>query len=262
MAIAFVDKLVDSLQTFLTGGASNMNPNLSLGGVVSSWRMRGLGAIAQVPVQIPTIRIDNIMPACGVGAASILVTTGGDLVFTPPNSAPGRPITPTSGGSTLLAGADANKVIRVYLEPGLLLPLGATGNYTFVEILNSVLAHKDVTNAQRLAGVTTYRALMLFAAAANGVQGIKLWVPPIPGLQSTYALAAEAPSGNAIQTIANETTAPTGVSWVAAVDEASALSIPQMASTSYKGIWIRRTFPIGKMAPLEKVQLVLKYQGA
>jgi len=81
--VAEVERLVDGLGLFLSGGASNVNPDLSLGGVGSSARVYGLGAI--LSDVIPAIRIDNVFPACGEGTAYLTVDPNGDIFFTPPS---------------------------------------------------------------------------------------------------------------------------------------------------------------------------------
>ena len=58
--MAEVNRLVDALGLFYTGGPTNTDPNASLGGARSSSRLRGLRGILEYP--IPAIRIDNVFP--------------------------------------------------------------------------------------------------------------------------------------------------------------------------------------------------------
>lgn len=249
---------VDALNLYLTGGASNTNPHSSLGGAVSSTRVRGLGAIVEDP--IPAIRIDNVYPACGEGDATLSVNADGELVFTPPGLDAGDPVAIAAGESKLVTGEDEDCAIRVYREAG--LPFVGTSTLRLVNALNGVLAGRNVTNAQRVAGVTTYRAIMLHALSAFAVLGVKLWIPAVGGAQASWELAVEEPVAGAVQSIANEQAAPTGLSWVAATTEGSALAIASISPNAYKGIWIKRIFPAaGDVAAREVTQLSMKFQG-
>ena len=249
---------VDSLGLFLSGGASNLDPDASLGGLLSSVRMRGMGAL--FTNYIPGIRIDNVTPACGEGTATLAVDTNGDLVFTPPGGTAGTPVTVADGASAIISGADANKSIQIFRETGLLVTGVATFELLFS--LNGSLSMKNVTSAQRVAGATTYRALMLRAQGAFAVGDVRLWTPVVGGAQAVYSLASEVPIADTIQAIASETTAPIGLSWVTATTEGGALVIPSVPVIDGMGLWIRRVFPAaGAFAVQEDFQLAMKFKG-
>lgn len=254
-----VDTKADGLSLFLTGGASNGNPDLSLGGLPSSVRLRGLGAIA-LGTPIPALQILNVSPDCGEGVATLQVDGSGNLTFTPPGDSPGVAVTPISGGSVIVAGDDLTKFVRVYQEVGLPYYPGAM-SLQLVDIVNGVLGQRNILNAQRLAGRTTYRAIMLSAPGATALHQIGLWTPPVVGAQATYQLALETPSAGAIQTIANETTAPTAVSFGTYTSQVGALPLYSLAAGGTMGLWIKRVFPVGTMNPLEKAQLAFTWIG-
>jgi hypothetical protein len=251
---------VDALGLFLTGGASNTDPDASLGGVKSSTRARGLGCIVTSP--IPGIRIDNVYPACEEGDG--LLSVGSDsasLLFTPPDGLEGSAVPILEGETKVITGTDSDKAIRVSREADYpdLVPLSAA-TLTFVDVMNGVLGQSNLTSAQRAAGRTTYRALMLYGQGS--VENIKLWVPPVGGAQAVFSLALEDASGGALQTIANETTAPTGVTWSTPTTEAAALIVPVLSAGGMKGLWLRRVFPAaGTVAVQENFQLAIRYRG-
>lgn len=257
--MAEINRAVDALGLFLTGGVTNTNPDLSLGGARSSTRIRGLGAI--LSSAIPSLRIDNVFPACGEGDATLSVDANGKLVFTPPGAAAGTPVAIAAGESKVVTGADANKAVRVFREAG--LPFTGTMGLHLVNALNGVLAHGNVTHAQRLAGVTTYRALMLFAQNPQGIIELKLWLPHVAGAQAAFAIATETPVSDTIQTIPNELTAPAGMAWVTlSRKEEDAMVIPAIDAGQSLGLWIRRIFPVGYVTPQENFQLAMKFRGA
>ncbi len=253
-----VSRGVDALGIFLTGGASNKNPDLSLGGVLSSTRVRGLGHLTKTPV--PAIRIDNVYPACGEGEATLLINPDDDVVFTPPGGVAGTPVTIAVGAGAIVAGQNLNKAIRVFRETG--LDLEGIDTIDLREAMNGVLAQNNVTDAQRVAGVTTYRALALDAQGAFGVLNVGLWLPPVTGLQATYSIAIEDSALGSIQTIADELTAPSGLSFVSPATEGAALVIVGIDLGQFKGLWIKKTFPVGVVSARENVQLAMKYLGA
>lgn len=253
------NRLIDGLGLFLTGGASNTNPDDSLGGVRSSARVRGLGAI--VSKAIPALRIENVFPACGEGDAEIQINSDGDLVFYPPGDAVGGdPVTIAAGETKILAGADDDQAVRVSRVAG--FDFSGLMQMKLVNAMNGVLGQSNVNDAARQAGSTTYRALMLHAPGLYGVIDIRLWMPPVPAAQAVYSLAVEDLVAGAIQTLADETTAPAGVAWVTPTTEGSALTIPGISPGASKGLWIRRVFPPGHVAPREAVQMAMKFRGA
>jgi len=62
--------------------------------------------------------------------------------------------------------------------------------------------------------------------------------------------------------VANELIAPAAVSFVTPTTEGAALTIPVIGPGDYVGLWIRKVFPIGTVAPNEEFQLAMKYLGA
>lgn len=251
---------IDALGIFLTGGSSNRDPAASLGGAVSSTRLRGMGPILDDPV--PALRIDNVFPASGEGDGTIAVDSDGKVVYTPPGGSAGTPVAIAAGESKIVAGAEDDKAIRVYRESG--LDLDGTGTAGLVYPLEGALSHGNVSDAQRIAGVTTYRAVMLVAqGSVFPVVDIRLWMPPVEGAQAVYSLATEVPgSGGSIQTIADETTAPTALTWSTPTTEGSALMVSSIAVGASLGLWIRRVFPSGgQVAVQEDFQLAMKYKG-
>lgn len=257
---------VDALQLLLTGGVSNTDPNQSLGGIASSTKVWGLGAIVNFPL-IPALRIDQVYPACGVGTATLALDMNGNLVFTPPGGSPGTPVAPIPGGNVIVSGSNPSQAINVYCEVGLIMQAGMSMTFQIVGIMRGVLSQHYVSNAGRVAGLTTYRALMLYTPGLYGVQNVRLWMPSVAGSQATFSLALEYPPGglvtNRIQTIALETTAPSGRTWVTPTTEGAALTISSIDVGQYVGLWIRKVFPpAGRVNPQENFQLAFAYMGA
>jgi hypothetical protein len=253
---------VDGLGLYLTGGSSNTDPDLSLGGVISSKEVRGLGPIISNP--IPAMRIDQVMAANGEGIGLLSADASGDLTYTPPGGSAGSSVSIAAGETKIVSGADVNKALRVFRESGLSMVQTLGGAALNLRIaMNGVLAQANVANADRVAGLATYRALMLSAHGPFGVLRVRIWLPPVAGLQSTFAIGLDPVIGSPIQTIVDEETAPIGVSFSSPTTEGAALTVQVIGPGNPRGLWIRRTFPAaGVVSALEKVQMALKYEGA
>ena len=238
---------------FLSGGASNPHPSDSLGGMISSVGV--LGMYAQVISPVAGLLLGEATPANLEGEASIAIS-GGNLTYTPPDGSAGAATPVAEGETKFLTGSVAAKGIWVTRVAN----LGFTGTATFrlLDQMNGVVSMSDVPDADRQAGSVCYRAVFVKRMGSAA----KCWFWITTDGQSSFALAKEEPeSAGDIQTISDETTAPTGLSWVSAVSEASALEIPQMVLGGSYGIWIRRTFPaVGDVALDEQVNFHLKVE--
>jgi hypothetical protein len=69
-------------------------------------------------------------------------------------------------------------------------------------------------------------------------------IDAVPGIR----VGLEAPSSNAIQTITNETTAPSAITWNVQTTSAAGLSIASLAASADYGLWIHRDTPAGLYA--------------
>jgi hypothetical protein len=116
----------------------------------------------------------------------------------------------------------------------------------------------DVSGAESAAGDTEYRAVgLLNNHGSLQLQDAKVWISADTGNgQDDVSFAVEAPSVSettgAIQTIVNESTAPTGVSWSDATSKATGLACPltggDMDAGEWFGIWWRRIISAGASA--------------
>lgn len=75
---------------------------------------------------------------------------------------------------------------------------------------------------------------------------------PVPGIRLAY----EAPTSSHIQTLADESSAPTGVSWSTGITAATGLQIGDLASGAMMGIFIHRNIPAGAAAEASLVNRI------
>lgn len=255
---------VDSLALLFSGGPSNNRASASLGGQPSSHYARARGyqfnkGLGTTPYVISGLEILDVRP--GATGDVILTLNEGGIDFSGVEGEnPGERVLLLEGETRILQSNDPNKAVTVRREAGLSWQQ-RTIYPTLLTPMNGLFGHGNLTDAQRSAGRTTYRALFL-RGGAKGAIDIKIWFPPQAGQQCVLSVATEVLVAGAIQTVPNETTAPSGRAWVTPTDEAGALKISGVGVNSKLGLWIRRTFPpAGVVNPHENVHMALKYKG-
>ena len=102
----------------------------------------------------------------------------------------------------------------------------------------------DISVGEAAVGESEYRAYFVKnTSASDTAYAVKVWIAsntPSTDTALTIALADEGVA-NTIETIANEGTAPTGPSFAAAADYASALTIGNLTPGQAHGVWVKRT---------------------
>lgn len=107
----------------------------------------------------------------------------------------------------------------------------------------------DVSGDEHTAGDVEYRCI--YVRNAHGTISLTnglVWIASdTSGADSDISIAVGTAAVNGTeQTVANESTAPTGVSWSdAAVSRATGLSLGTLAAGEHKAVWIRRTVSAG-----------------
>lgn len=100
------------------------------------------------------------------------------------------------------------------------------------------------------------RGLLGTSAAAGAATDV---LKAVPGMR----LAKEAPSSDAIQTIANENTSPTGRTWSTAVSNANGVDIGDLATGDLYGVWLERSVIAGATSEAKLLQAVaIDYDAA
>lgn len=104
-----------------------------------------------------------------------------------------------------------------------------------------------VTGTEGAAGDIEYRGV--YVHNAHGTLALLapvLWIFDQPDGDSTFAIALADEAVNAtMETIADESTAPSGPSFTAPASKAAGLVIPDIPAGQHKGFWIRRTVSAG-----------------
>ena len=101
----------------------------------------------------------------------------------------------------------------------------------------------NVSSAEALAGDTEYRCFYVHNDHATlSMLSPKVWVQAnTPSGDTTVEIGAGTAAVNANeQTVADETTAPTGVTFSAAANEGAAITLPDIPAGQHKAVWIKR----------------------
>lgn len=117
------------------------------------------------------------------------------------------------------------------------------------------------TSAEAAAGRTEYRCIYLKNTHAS-ITGtaVKVWIKTnTPGADTaiTIGLGAAAVSGTETA-VANETTAPSGVTFSTAADEANALAIADLAPGATRALWVKLVVNAGAAATTDSYTLTFK----
>ncbi len=108
-----------------------------------------------------------------------------------------------------------------------------------------------VTGDESSAGDVEYRCIYVRNSHATlTLYGTKIWIDtntPSTNTSADIGLGSSAINGSE-QTIANENTAPTSVTFSSAANLAAALTIGDLAPGQSKAVWIRRTVTAGAAA--------------
>ncbi len=108
-----------------------------------------------------------------------------------------------------------------------------------------------VSSAESSAGDTEYRCVYVHNNHGSlTMQSSKIWIAtntPSTDTSVEIALGSSAVNGTE-QTVANENTAPTGVTFSAPASEGAALSIGDIPAGQHKAVWIKRIVNAGAAA--------------
>jgi len=230
------------MNIYLTGvateGDPQTDPDGSLGGRRSGTILQSLTASA--PVNVTGVVIDDVPAQSGPGAATLAFTfTGTTLAYTAPGDTAGAAVDVSADGTYELYSGDTANYMIVTVTAASLPASDQSDAITLTNVAEGLF--DSVSSTEAAAGDTEYRAVMLKNDSAYTMYSAQVWIETnTPFADDSVEIAIEAPSGGDIQTIADESTAPTGVTFYAAAGEANALSIGDLAAGSNYGVWVKR----------------------
>lgn len=144
---------------------------------------------------------------------------------------------------TYLSGGAANSDVNASLG----------GIISTTEVVDATLHNlfDQVSSAETSAGDTEYRCVYL--ANTNGTITLQNAVAFIntqtPSADTSFEIALGTSAINGTeQTVADESTAPAGVTWTALVGEGNALAIGDIPAGQHKALWVKRIVNVGSSA--------------
>jgi len=227
----------DGLQFYLTGATvssgTQRDPDASLGGY-RAWN-RAMPLEPSPESGIPGLSVTFASGANGAGVGTLTADEQGSVRWTPPGGSPGASTAIADGSEVVVAGADPDKFVRVSRSTA--LALAGTTSVQLMAIVNNVIGGSNFDGDEEAAGETKYRAVMLLNAGGGAITDLKVWQD---AANESTRIAWEAPSSGTIQTIADEETAPGGVSWNTGTSEGTGLTLASLADGAEYGLWIER----------------------
>ena len=241
------------LEKRLSGGAAETDPNLSLGGVMSTAVILSQEVIFTTPMSGVTEIEGRGNSAFGIspslGSVAFINTTT-EMRWQPPAKAVGALVDVSVDGRYTLPGPDDEDLLIVDVVAAS-LPIADTNSVVSVETLPNTL-FDDVGAVEAFLGAINYRCY--YVRNRSGVDtlfGVKVFIgaQPAPG-GDTLALGLDPAGINGVATtIVDEDTAPVGPVFSTPTSYAGGLLIGDLAPGDFAAIWQRRTVPPSSTFP-------------
>ena len=155
--------------------------------------------------------------------------------------------------------------LKLYLTGGAsnadpLLSLGGTTSSVLLTdaTLNNLFA--SVTPAEAIAGSVKYRALTFKNTSAFTAYAAAIFIAQeTTAAGTTVAIAYDA---TGTQSVVNENTAPTGVSFTTPLSLATAIALGDVAAAAARRVWFRRTVTAGAAQAADQGQITITVGNA
>lgn len=242
-----------------SGGASNNVGNNSLGGIMSSFEV-----LAQTVAYSATSIAGISLRRAGGHSLADIASNPGTLAYTnatnivtwdPPGAiGVGPNVTLDSDGKYALFGANGQRLLVLDVTFASLPGSDASEGVNVTAVANELF--DDITAQEAFIGDVEYRCVYVTNVhPTSSFIGVKIWIPEQPVGADDLAIGLD-PAGvgngsttGVATTIANEDTAPAGVTFSSPSTQGTGLSIIGLAAGEGQALWIRRTVPAGTATP-------------
>lgn len=233
---------INNLKNYLSGGSSNVTPGASLGGAIGTQTNSLIKSqTASTPVNITGVVIkDAFGNPEGVGGLSFVKATN-TMAWKPYGQTTYYGVPTSTDGEYLIGNSAGYMIVQVTAAS-----LPASDKVDSITIANQQQNLFDtVTAANSLIGKTSYRCIYIKNThGTDAAAGVTVWVKNVTaaGDDITIGLGTSA-NGGTEQTISDEITAPSGVTFSQPLTYGSGLSIGTLNAGSWKALWLRRIVP-------------------
>ena len=240
------DPTLADLQLFYSGGGSNSNTTISIGGAISSARI--LSQSATGITTLTGVTIDDAL-GNGVGAGTLTYTSSSKtLTWQPYGGSVGTAVDVSANGKYFIQGANSGGGLCVTVVAASLPTSNTTNVVTIANQTEKLFLNQ--TKAESNAGVTKYHcfAIKNTHATLNMIE-VTLWVAENTPGADTCALYLDpivaGTGGTGPTAVANETTAPAASTFVTpdSATHADALNIGTLTPGQCRFFWVRQLTP-------------------
>lgn len=211
-----------------------------LGGAVGASQI-----LSQVGTGLTTLTGATIVDAAGnnTGAGSLIFNSSGTtLTWTPPGGSAGPAVDVSADGTYAIQGANAGGVLIIGIVAANLPGSNTSNSIEISGLANQIF--DDISKDESDVGMTDYRLIYIKNDSVDAKKAVKVWIGSNATGEDSVSIGLD-PAGvsAAGAIIADELTAPSGVTFSAPSTDASALTIGTLVSADYYGIWIKRLVP-------------------
>jgi len=162
-------------------------------------------------------------------------------------------------GTSVVSGSDPSWDFTISVPPPLQFSVrlsGGASNSDPATSIGGTLSSVDmpvgifdnVTNSQRAAGLIDYRLVYIHNDDADDALAVVYLPTPLEsGREMAVGVATQA-AGVTVTAVANDTTAPVGVTFLTPTTTGAAVALGTIPSGSFRGVWLRRTVTSGTPA--------------
>lgn len=240
--MAEINTHADALRVYLSGaltdGGAQDDPSMSLGSHRSATEETFLAPHLINPIQ--GIKVDYVAGANGAGDGALAAIDDDNLAWMAPSGTQGALVAIANGETKIIEdGTTPSKYIRVTRTSA--AAMNGVCVVRLKRVYNNALGFADITDAQRTAGATHYRALAFKNTSASAITNLQVWRD---AAADHIMLASERIGGDGHfwdGTGAGEEIEPPVLYWSAGESAATGLQVGTVDAGETVMIWIART---------------------
>lgn len=235
-----------------SGGSGNSDPDASLGGAASGVEADSQGTSAPANVTGVSIRY-AALNVTGDGTVRF-TSAAAELTWQESSGSEGPAVAVGSDGRYTLytgdgAGGAADGYVVVDVTSANLPGSDASDTVTVAQLANNLW--DDVSRTEAVYGDTEYRCVYIYNRFSSTIFDARVWVEKQPDGNDELDVGLD-PAGigdgsstGVAQTVGDEDTAPSNVTFSRPIDYSAGVLIGDLDPGQSQAVWLRRTVPTG-----------------